>query len=329
MPELAPIETRPPAGSCPTAEDLACYIDGALSPEEAARITEHLASCENCFEVYSEVVRFQLESAPEADDNVVPFPSQETKRRNWRVPALVAASVLVAAVGGGYYLIGPLPALATIQVTEPIQGEPEQVKNLWRGPTPRGAGETEEEVPLDPSAFQPSAFQIGVQLVNLQVSLKANQGEQAQDVVARILQNLDTQMFVDNLKEGYKGITVEIANGTPPEKLTRKASELAGQAREVFAPRYLYVDLGQWVEAGRLAAISHDPAFFRLPASRSFLRHALWRDRLHIKGSKLPEKSRMEFYAIGRILDDGGLKPQDYTKLRDHFDKILANEYPD
>src|SRR5436853_4992895 len=77
MPELAPIETGPPQGSCPSAEDLACYIDGTLSPEETARVTEHLASCESCFEVYSEVLQFQLESEPAPVGKVVPFPGEK------------------------------------------------------------------------------------------------------------------------------------------------------------------------------------------------------------------------------------------------------------
>src|SRR5436853_4609320 len=96
MPELASIETRPPEGSCPSAEDLACYIDGTLSPEEAARVTAHLASCESCFEVYSEVLRFQLESEPAPETGkVVPFRNSERDRRApWR-PALAAAAVVL------------------------------------------------------------------------------------------------------------------------------------------------------------------------------------------------------------------------------------------
>jgi hypothetical protein len=67
MQELARIrETDPPIGSCPTAEDLAAYIDGALDWKEAAEITRHLADCEDCYAVYSGAVRFQLDSEPEA-----------------------------------------------------------------------------------------------------------------------------------------------------------------------------------------------------------------------------------------------------------------------
>ena len=327
MQEFTPRQSsppEPPAGHWPSDEDLAAYIDGNLDQAESKRIVEHLASCEDCYAVYIGAVRFKLETEPAPADNVVPFPSQERRRRDWRVPALVAASVLVAAVGGGYYLAGPLPALATAQVAEPLQEKPElSAGSLWLGPTSRGTGSPGDEVPLDPAAFQ-----MGVQLVNLQVSLQANQGEQAQDVVARILQNLDTQMFVDELKAGYKGITGAIANGTPPRKLTKKASDLAGQAKEALASP-LYLDLGQWVEAGRLASISHSPAFFQQSDNQVFLRRALWRDRLGFKDSKLPQGSRKELEAIQQILGKGDLQPADYDRLKSHFDKILKANYPE
>ena len=309
-------------GHWPSDEDLAAYIDGNLDQAESKRIVEHLATCEDCYAVYIGAVRFKLETEPAPVDNVVPFPSSEEKRRWWQLSAMAAAAVLlVAAGGGGYYFAGPPPALLTAQVTRPIQGKPEQMGNLWLGPTSRGAGGTGEEIPPDPAAFQ-----LGVQLVNLQVSLKANQGEQAQDVVARILQNLDNQVFVDNLKEGYKGITGDIANGTPPKKLVGEASKLAEQARESFTP--LYLDLGQWAEAGRLAAISHDPSFLQQSQNQSFLRRLLWRDRLGSKALKSLKENR-ELDAISQLLAKGDLQPADYEELKGHFKKILDANYPE
>ncbi len=44
----------------PSAEELAAYIDGNLGKEEAARVTAHLASCEDCYDVYSMTAQFLL-----------------------------------------------------------------------------------------------------------------------------------------------------------------------------------------------------------------------------------------------------------------------------
>lgn len=322
--EASPLE--PPPEHWPSDEDLAAYIDGNLDQAESKRIVEHLASCEDCYAVYIGAVRFKLETEPAPVDNVVPFTPQdkETRRRDWRVPALAAAAVLLVAWGGWRHYAGPLPALLVAQITGSLQGTTDMpAGGLWLGPTSRGTGGTEDEV-----LSNPAAFQMGVQLVNLQVSLRANQGEQAQDVVARILQNLETQMFVDELKAGYRGITGAIANGTLPRKLEKKASDLAGQAKEALASP-LYFDLGQWVEGGRLAAISHSPDFFRQSDNQIFLRRALWRDRLGLKDSQLPQGSRKELEAIQQTLGKGDLQPADYASLKTHFDEILKANYPE
>ena len=118
MQELARIqETSPPGGSCPSAEDLAAYIDGTLDWKDAERVTSHLADCEDCYAVYSGVIRFQLDSEPEAAIPV-PFPRKREPLPRWLpIAALLAVGV---GVGGTYFeLFAPLPALPTAEVTAP------------------------------------------------------------------------------------------------------------------------------------------------------------------------------------------------------------------
>ncbi len=318
MAELAPIETKPPAGSCPTAEDLACYIDGTLSSEEASRVTEHLASCESCFEVYSEVVQFQLESKPETG-KVVPFPSAGRKReRLWyRIAAL-----LILGAGSGIYsylhLWAPPPTLVTAELTVPLQGKAGLADHLWR-PATRGSGGNAK-------GLGEAAFRLGVQAVNLRASLEAGDGKTAADVIAYILNALEGQYFSEDLEESFTKLKSTLLEEDSPSQSLGEADRLLRSARELDD---LFFDLGQWVEGGQLAASYGDPAFFRLPESQGFLRHALWRDRHAIKNSKLPEELRKELYAIDQLLAKGDLQPGDYTKLQGHFHNILDANYPD
>lgn len=317
-------------GSCPTDEELAAYIDGRLGRRERKRITEHLASCEDCYEIYMGAVRFQLESEP-ADEagrvakNVVRFPSRAQVQGLWRMAAAAALLLMVAGAGGGwYYFAGPLPKLVTSGVTSPVRGNPVATGGLWLGPTYRGGGDEGEEAPLDPASFQ-----MGVQLVNLQVSLEAGEGEQAQDVVARILTLLKDQLFVQDLEKGYTGITTAIANGTPPQKLAEKASELAQQAREVFDAPHL--DFGQWVEAGQLAATAEEPSFFERGDTREFLRKLLWRQKLGIGigEMKLDPAARQRLADISSVLEKRSLERADYGRLSQDLRAILNIYYPE
>ena len=56
-------------GECPDLESMAAYLDGRLSDRERARITEHLAACEDCYFVFSESAqtRVATEATPKRD----------------------------------------------------------------------------------------------------------------------------------------------------------------------------------------------------------------------------------------------------------------------
>jgi hypothetical protein len=181
----------------------------------------------------------------------------------------------------------------------------------------------EEEIKL-----REASFKMGVQLVNLQMSLKAQRVKDAQDIVAFIAGLLGSQSFTNDLKDSYAKITTTLENGRKPADLLPEASRLAELSRDVFETFSL--DLGQWVEAGRLAAISQNPSFFSQSANRSFLRRVLWRDRLGIEGLNLakPKESRGELDAIYKLAGQSTLQPADFDALREHFEKILTANYP-
>ena len=48
---------------CPDLETIAAYVDRALPEAERARVTEHLASCETCYFVFTESVQTQVTAA--------------------------------------------------------------------------------------------------------------------------------------------------------------------------------------------------------------------------------------------------------------------------
>jgi hypothetical protein len=323
MPELAPIQTQPPQGNCPSTEVLACYIDGALSPEEAARVTEHLASCESCFEVYSDVLQFQLESEPEPRGKVVPFPVEK------RLPPVVwwssIAALLLVGLGSGTFLylhfLAPPPALVTAKLTPSPQGE------VWYGERLRG-GSGDDQEPGEPTiSLESAAFRTGVQIVNLQAKLQAADANAVTGtVVPAALTALKGQFGVTDLEKDLKEVTSALGQKKAPKDLLPEVPKLAAETRELDP---LYFDLGQWVEAGRLAAISHDPALFRLPEARTFLRRVLWRDRFGFKDSKLPAGSQRELEAISKIASQGTIQPTDFATLQDHFKKILDANYPE
>lgn len=319
MQEFEQKDSTTPEGQCPSSEDLAAYIDGELGEAESQRIIEHLASCEDCYAVYTETLRFQLDTK-----NVVLFPSREEQGKGIVRRWLPIAALLLVGVGSGtyYQILASPPELVADKVTPswPVPGKVDQP--LWLGPTYRGEG-GDEEGKLDEPPFR-----LGVQLVNLQASLKAGNVPTAQDVVARILGLLKAQPFTDELYKAYTGITIALEDHKPPSELLPEASRLAKECRELFDPT-TPLDLGQWVEAGRLAALSHNPSFFQQSDTRSFLRRFRWRDKLGLGDTKLDPVSRESLDQISEIASKSALQASDYAELQRQFDKILEIYYPE
>ena len=322
MQEFAPRKestATPPNEHWPSDELLAAYIDCTLDEAESRRVKEHLADCEECFAVYVETLHFQAESTPVG--NVVSFPSKEGMNPWWyRIAALLVVGI---GAGAGYYaLLAPLPALVTAEVTAPIPGRSDLTANFWLGPTYRGEGDEEEESPSNQASFQ-----MGVQLVNLQVSLKAGQVRESQNVISRILGLLKTQFLTNDLQADYTKV-ISALETRPPNALLSDTSRLAKRTRDVFLDDTGLLDLGQWVEGGRLAAFAHDRSFFQQSDSRSFLRRLLWRDKVGLGEMKLDRPTRNSLEAISRILSKGDLQRTDYDELSGRFKEILETFYP-
>ena len=115
-----------------------------------------------------------------------------------------------------------------------------------------------------------------------------------------------------------------------PEQFLPVATKLGQESREWFES--IPLDLGQWVEAGRLAAFARNPSFFQQSEARTFLRRLLWRDKLHdllrIGDTKLDPATRQSLEQISGIVSKENLGPSDYDELKRQLDKILATYYP-
>lgn len=327
---------RAPA-PCLTDEALAAYIDGGLGPGESRQVAEHLADCEDCFELYSETARFLVDSSPAspedaareaalAGEGVVRFPTLAERRRQVAQWVSIAALLLLGAGSGGYFQFLAAPSPLTT-IADKVPNRAALIPSLWKGPTYRGTGDREA------GQLNEESFRMGVHLVNLPVTLRASDAKQAEDEVARILQLLQKQSFTQELDKGYRGITAALASGKPPQSLLPEVDRLAGRTgkaesvRDVFDP--LYLDLGQWVEAGRLSALAKDPYFFQDGDNRQFLGKLLRRDKLGWNEMKLDPATRSTLEQIREVFPSGAPQPSDYAKLGPLFDKILGIHYPE
>jgi hypothetical protein len=179
---------------------------------------------------------------------------------------------------------------------------------------------------------------MGVQLVNLQVSLQAGERRAAQDAIAAILNLLDTGLITEDLKKKYVGLTGALEDPKKaPSSFLSQMPVLVKDTREVFlADEDSSLDFGQWVEAGRLAAIAKNSAFFKERENLSFLRRFLFRQKyglglrkkLGLVDMKLDPETRESLQQIADVIAKDDLGASDYVELKRRFEQILEIHYP-
>jgi hypothetical protein len=170
------------------------------------------------------------------------------------------------------------------------------------------------------------------------VSLQAGERRAAQDAIAAILNLLDTGLITEDLKKKYVGLTGALEDPKKaPSSFLSQLPVLVKDTREVFlADEDSSLDLGQWVEAGRLAAIAKNSAFFKERENRSFLRRTLFREKyglglrekLGLINMKLDPETRESLQQIAAVIAKDDLGASDYVELKRRFEQILEIHYP-
>jgi len=262
--------------ACPPLEDIAAFLDGTLTPEERERMTEHLARCESCYEIFAGAAHFQEEEeGSSAEDTggrgVLPFPLRvEKDRAPRRIPRwlpLAASFLLVAALG---FMIWQnyrtLPDITMADLVEPLQGQPQLIGDLYQPKDPERGGNK----PVSSSLDAPQ-FLVGVYLVDLRLSAKAGDVKNTQEALYSLSNELDQVSFMqESTTESFKD---EAGRITSPAAVHRFASTLPrweGTLQNWFSEDPFF-SFGLWTEAGRLSAVAKSPKFFERRMNRRFL----------------------------------------------------------
>ncbi len=245
----------------PDLEDLAAYVDGRLSGASKARVEAHLLHDEDYYDVFMETVKFKeeqtLEAAPD-EDKVVRWPGLRV------IVPLVAAAMLVMALRHSMLSVTQRPGelVASLDPTAivAVQGWEDAGWSNLRGGDPI-------------TADQALAYRLGVRSIDLRVALAAkdfkNALEFARTINSRMTSN--TWLFPDGAP-GYDALLDQLAVAFDHPDLadveTLLASAVAAEADLLLSPEDFsdvrpFIDMGRWVELGRLAALSREPSVLR------------------------------------------------------------------
>ena len=88
----------PPAGPCPTLEEMSAWQARALSEKDTARLDAHVPHCLRCLELWTGML--EATGALDPASAPAPAPSARPLFHRWRAAAVAASAVVVVAVAG-------------------------------------------------------------------------------------------------------------------------------------------------------------------------------------------------------------------------------------
>lgn len=291
--------------ACPSLEEIAAHVDGRLAAEESARVDAHLADCPDCYEIYLGAVELQIEDIEDEHAPVVPFP--ERRRFLPQVAGIAAALALAVAGLFLYRAYNTPPVLQPAELTAAVARSPEG-EGVWLGGVTRGGGEEE-------SLADSAAFRAGTFLVDIRLALESGNRDDAATALSRMIGLLQEIPYGGQAAEQYIQIQRAL-DDQPPQSVLGQAARAEGKIEQIFAddPPFSF---GQWAEAGRLAALSRNPAVFQAADYRKFLR---WQLR---HSDELPPEVQDPLRQVQSILERESLQADDFALLNTHFEAIL------
>lgn len=294
---------------CLAAEVLATFAEGRLAGEERARVLAHLAGCADCREVLAETVAFLDEDGWEEDETaaategkVVPGPWQRLMPGLGTLAAMLVVGIGVVAFWSDLTgLIGDDP-VDRVQLASRLDWAevPDDAPGPVFGGTVRGDGDGER--PIEPEAL----VRIGAALLDLEVAARAGEepwGDRRDALRREFVQLEFAQAWV---------LSVEALE---PDGLT----DLEDRLREWVDDDAVFVDLGLWAEAGRLATLAGDLETLRSEEMVEFVPTAR---RSNLLRTDLPSEARSALETVVDVLTRGA-SDEDLGPLQKQFEDVL------
>lgn len=253
-------------------------LDGKLTARERARLTEHLAGCESCYEIFAGTAHIlddsreeQLQPAATPRPFERPREARTLRPRAWWAAAALAA-MLAATVGLVVFLQGSRGAGPSTEQLASLVGPVPSGKVTW-GRTMRGGQGTEEQPELPP---EHEDFQLGVRFLDLRLALAGGNREDADDALRRLHLLLERMPFPPlEARAAYDELRKRLGQQVPPPTLLAAAAAAEKKAMEELGEDPRLVELGRWTEACRLAGEHGRADLFREPATLRVLDRAM------------------------------------------------------
>ncbi len=302
---------------CPSAEELAAFLDGTLDAGRRSAVLSHVADCPDCSEIVAGAAAVaaavRRDPTPElrlsgtkALADVVPIgrgrarPAPRRERIWIGVAAVVLLAVGVALLLPSHRGDGGFPPAREVAAALRSTGDLAAfAEHFWTGEgDAHSFGAT-----LTPSK---TAFRTGVLLTDLQIAVAAGDSAAADAVVGRL-----SPLLAGDAENGAVADVLVALRRGDADGAASETAELA-RALELRLPAQPAA-FGRWAESGRLAARTRRGAYFARAEVREFPREL----------DAPPAPIARELKRIAETLRRGVASEADYATLERAFEQLL------
>lgn len=328
----------PSPSDCLDLEDLAAFVDGALSGTARDAVVAHLADCEDCYEVYTETLHVQedLHAQEDLEPRIEPVAVIDEdeeelapvlvhpRSRAWMWKAGAAGAVLAAAAMLAFVVRVGLLSLATEEFLVPVGNIATMAQRLtttpalaegWSQhgwPTKRGLA---PEISATERDNHRRSFRLGVHSIDLETALRMDDEAIATRQTHQIENLIEGIDFSQHWVTQIQDLRTRILAKAPQEELLQSSSELMEEwtHREYLLVDPFYFSFGQWAEGSRLAVLTENLETFSRPDFRKSLRI--------LQKHELATKVSAEVEKIESLIEVGSSE-----ELQELFEEIIRYE---
>ena len=319
------------AGPCPGSAEMVDLVQGALSQGRRDSVMGHIASCEDCYELYLRTQTLCREEKAPAKRGRLMLPlgglaiicALAAFSYYWTLQRVNPSPVASIAPPKGTDIAAPAPGPKADDSQSPTNSKaefiPQTAAQIASGLISSGINETDIAFATTGSdssfAFSGSttrerfAFSLGARAVDFETALRSRNWPEAAEQMKKILGLLGMKKDAQRLQEEFRLVQARMQNETDAGKLYGSTESL--KAIFIGKEEQFYYEFGEWAEGGRLAVAAGKTELVTLESVRYF--------SAGIRGKDLPKGVFGALNGIEAILS---VKQDKQTKLKRYFDDL-------
>lgn len=286
---------------CPSDEEIAVFLDGKLNDTDRDAIMGHISSCDDCYELFTEVINIQ----------------EEPSKVSWLNPKFLISKVVPYSLAAAAAILAMSYLLRDYSIGN-LSFVNDRVAILTEDTGRASLPEMNREGAVYRYGFadvtnpKKASFRIGICLADIKIAATTENKESISGLLSNMVVLLKNTKVSGKTILFYEGMTKEIEESGTSRQLMGGIEVM--MLKEVEEP--LFVWFGQWCAGGRIAAVKRTERFYDIDDVRIFIRM--------LKKENLPEGVLRSLNEIEGVVKAGVYTEVQFKRLEKEYVNLIS-----